>query len=755
VINSVRGLGAELSYKFDNIDAISVQIDRARLPELSTVAGIKAVYKETVVDAPRPVQGNARKSLAADAETPAATEPLSEAQISSLATSSPSDFSFNNRLIGASALHAGGNQGAGIIVAVIDTGTTNAPVVADLTGTVIGGENFVPANVDAVRSATSRRNGPHGTWVGTVIAGHAAFLFSAATTAAIRRWSPESVQSNGAVPVIGVAPQAKIYAMKVFPSSNVGAPESRIIAAMDRAITLRRNFNNGVPSVPVSGTGTEDDPFVFNSLKIDVVNMSLGGPTLFAGRDVEDLLTLTMLQVGITIVVSAGNSGPAALTVSSPGSGIGSLTLGAATTPTSERILREVQLQGIFGPGAGAIFRPDDHTQTAFFSSRGPNADGRLDPEITANGFATFAQGSCNNGATPPSFSAACLAGTAQAGFAFVSGTSFSSPTAAGAAALLRKAFASATATQIRNALVAGADPAFLGDGSGKIDQGRGFLSVTGAAAALQSGRVSSSIPGAGHDDDHGDGDDDGDSVRENIAEAGFRTVEFENNSFSAHVANLKPGQAKQFFVRTRRDTDKLTVTLRNITPENAPANQNLLFGDDVIFHIVDAPTSFAATRVFDFFNSDQTFAIDNPQTGIVRVTLSGDWTNAGRVSADVGIVQHRTPLTPETAEGKVRQDDLIPVLVNIPAGTKVADFRLFWKHDWGAYPTNDIDLILQAPNGTLNFDGATFDSPERAVVQNPQAGVWTAYVNGFTVNGRRDEWELRATADGVRLRRR
>ena len=47
--------------------------------------------------------------------------------------------------------------------------------------------------------------------------------------------------------------------------------------------------------------------------------MSLGGPTLFAGRDIEDQLTLAMLEVGITIVASAGNDGFAAMTGGSPG----------------------------------------------------------------------------------------------------------------------------------------------------------------------------------------------------------------------------------------------------------------------------------------------------------------------------------------------------------------------------------------------------------------------------------------------------
>ena len=189
--------------------------------------------------------------------------------------------------------------------------------------------------------------------------------------------------------MVGTAPAAKIYALKVFPSQGGGAPESRIIAAMDRAITLRRNFNNGVPSVPVAGSGTEDSPFRFDSLNIKVVNMSLGGPTLFAGGDIEDQLTLAMLEVGITLVTSAGNDGFAAMTGGSPGTGIGSLTTGASSTPVHERILRDIQFATL-PVGIGQLYRPSNEVQTAYFSSRGPTADGRLDPDLSANGFASY-----------------------------------------------------------------------------------------------------------------------------------------------------------------------------------------------------------------------------------------------------------------------------------------------------------------------------------------------------------------------------
>jgi uncharacterized protein YfaP (DUF2135 family) len=61
----------------------------------------------------------------------------------------------------------------------------------------------------------------------------------------------------------------------------------------------------------------------------------------------------------------------------------------------------------------------------------------------------------------------------------------------------------------------------------------------------------------------------------------------------------------------------------------------------------------------------------------------------------------------------------------------------------WANYPTNDI-MILVAPDGTSNFDGATIDSPERVTIANPAAGTWQILVNGFTIYDRVgfDRWK-------------
>jgi hypothetical protein len=576
--------------------------------------------------------------------------------------------------------------------------------------------------------------------------------------------------------MIGTAPAAKIYAMKVLSSMGGGAPESRVIAAMDRAITLKRNFNDGLPG-RVFGFGTEDDPFRFESLDVQVVNMSLGGPTLFAGRDIQDQLTLAMLDVGITLVTAAGNSGFAAMTGGSPGTGRGSVTVGASSTSPHERVLRD--LQG--GVGNGLRSRPFDPIQTAYFSSRGPTADGRLDPDLSANGFATYVNvfAAVTGTGVPTSCGAAnAVPGSCISRIMFVSGTSLSAPTVAGAAAVLRQALPSASALQTRNALVLGANRVLVGDGSGRIDQGAGFLDIRAAGMLLATGAVKNEMPSLDSRDDNDDEPDDvgagGKSVTRNVRKLGFRTVQFVNDRFKGSVESLKPGQVSQFFVPSDNRTSRLVVTISDIVREG-PTNE--LFGDDLFVMGVDAPTSFAVHRIGnggEFVSEDRAFTIDNPQTGLVRIAVQGDWTNASPISAKITIERRRQPLGRPSVTAPIGQDDLIPYEVDVPEGPSDVLFELFWRQNWGRYPTNDLDMFVLTPYGDLlvdangNRQGATLDSPERVVVTNPVPGRWTIIVSGFAIqpgsakNGKQndsdstpgwDSFTLRVTADGQPLK--
>jgi hypothetical protein len=761
----VSAIGGTITQRYDNLDAVAVTVPADRVADLSSTFGAEAIRKDVLVNLPPPTQAAEVQGLAA-AQT---AEPAAGGAVL------PANYNYNNGLTGAASLHTQGFTGTNVVVAVIDSGT--AVAATELAGTVIGGENFVPGDVPA----TSRLNDWHGTGVGAMIAAHANFLFANTSTLvrSLTVHSPESVipcsagvficpSTQSVVPMFGTAPGAKIYALKVFPSPGGGAPESRIIAAMDRAITLRRNFNNGESTAPIAGTGVgnpEVNPAQFNALNIRVVNMSLGGPTLNAGADLEDQLTVEMTKAGITLVTAAGNDGFGAMTIGSPGSGVGGVTVGAASTPVHERVLRDIQ----FGFGIGALFRPFAGVQMADFSSRGPTADGRVDPDMSANGLGSYVAVfaaispagqiiSCGHPAAPPAGPTACALR-----ILFVSGTSFASPTTAGAAALLAGAVPTATSLQVRNALILGANPSTVADGSGANDQGAGFLDVPAALALLQSGDVKDELPASERRDDRDDAPDDvgagGSSVQHNLRKIGIKPVRFNNNRFSASTGSLQPGQVAHYFLPSDIFTESFMISITNIA---RGGTQNTLFGDDLFVQILDAPTSFAVHRIEGggaFVAADTSFTVDRPQNGLVRLAVQGDWTNASPISATVTINRVRKLPTLPSTLGLIRQDDVIPYTVTVPAGKTQAAFELFWLQNWGRYPTNDLDMIVIDPNGTEvqdadgNPPGATLNSPERVLVDNPIPGTWRILVQGFTIQRHTDLFTVTVTADGKRLK--
>jgi subtilisin family serine protease len=784
VTAAVAAAGGAVTHRFENIDAIAVRVPRSGVSALVLVAGATAVHKDHEAQSPSPptaveVQGQAG-------------EPIEPAALGD----HPDNYNFNLSFTNVAPLHAAGERGQNIVVAVIDSGTVNVPNVPALSGSVIGGESLVPTSQDPL-SATHRENGSHGTMTAEMIAAHSTFLFlsSSPLVRALNRYAPGSavacstIPGNcglppsiaaSAVPMTGTAPAARIYAMKVFAAQVGGAPESRVIAAMDRAVTLRRNYNVTGANAIASGTGTESDPFVYSALKIDVVNMSLGGPTLFAGRDFEDQLTFAMLDAGITLVTSAGNNGPAAMTGGSPGTSPGALTVAAASTSVHERILIDLQ----FGPGAGEIYRPTTHPQTAYFSSRGPTADGRIDPDVTANGVNSFVQAymaMTATGGLVDCRAPGALPGSCVPRIVFASGTSFSSPTVAGAAALLRRAHPFHSATEIRNSLHQSANPLALGDDSTQIDQGNGVVDVARAAELLASGGVSADLPdlkAAGHDDADvlGSG---GSSVTNNVRKAGLDIAEFTANHYATWIQDLKPGEVRQIFLPSDARTSTFTVTVDRVTPVLPPEQQNqfwlcgppdmpYLCGDDVYVAIVDAPTSFDVTRASGFPNAREphTFPIDHPQTGLVRVAVMGDWTNGGNVSALVTVRRERRIDALPTKTADIEQDQIDYVDLDVPAGAGKAVFELSWLQNWGRYPTSDLDLVLIAPEGNIIISGATANSPERVEIGNPAAGRWTAAIIGFTIHGNRghdvtstgdspqkDAYTFLAEVDGRRLK--
>lgn len=746
--NRVQQLGGVVSHHYQNLPLISVRLHPRALSLLNTNGQKPKVFKDRLIQSPQPFTrlanqkinnpksqlihlnglGASLKAVDKFHQSNGRKQALDLNRISG-GTISVNNFSLNNRVNGANRIHEKGFIGQGVVVAIIDTGTANNPdVVPMLTDTVLGGENFVLDVVDEP-SATSTLNDEHGTWVASMIAAHGEVIVPADNLLAqsVLEHAPNSIIPLGddpinpieyAIPMVGTAPGASIYALKVFPADGSGAPTSRVIEAMDRVLTLKQNFDSGMPADPVAGDGSEDNPFIYDSLNIQVVNLSLGGASLFPGYEIDELLTVAMLQNDISVVTAAGNEGFSAITGGGPGSGLGTLNVGAASSVVHERILRDLQE----GLGTGLAFRPTEHMQIAHFSSRGPSADGRQNIHIVANGYASFVQG-------------------ADGHISFVSGTSFAAPTVAGAVASLRSAFPEQHATDVRSALVLSANPNLIGNLSGPYDQGYGFLNIVGAFDLLEQydddDELSNPLPtdvAAGFNS----------RVSQNMQNLGFDILRLDERETNVEV-ELRPGEVQQFFIATRADSHDLFVNIKSIEADLPPGQQNTIFGDDLVVSIVDSMTSVDHTRVRAFISQPEEFHIVHPQPGLIRVSFMGDWTNVGLIEAEIGLRLVSEPLSRSVAEGEIRDAESHVYFFNIPENTEFAVFDLSWEKHWGFYPTHDIDLLLFDPMENIYTDGATLMNPESLLLDIPMPGTWTLIVDGYALHNFEDEYELRS----------
>jgi len=721
VAGEITNLGGNVYKTYRNIPAIAATVPANVVSRLQNAASVKSIDKDVMVAKPSPRRTVSLNNITANSRL--STINLNTTLARDFLSVYPANYNFNNDLTGATQLHNQDITGSGIIVAVIDTGTANnADVVPALEGTVIGGESFV--DLPGEPSATSTLNDSHGTWVGSMIASHLGMILpnDDDLVQSLLMHAPDSVipynNDESLVPMMGSAPGASIYALKVFAADGDGASLSTVIGAMDRALTLKHNYNQGMPSTPISGDGSEDNPYVYDSLNIQVVNFSLGGLTMFPGHGLDDLLVLAMLEEGITVVSAVGNEGTAAMTGGSPGTSVGSLTVGALSTPQHERIFRDLQ----FGLGTGFAFRPGNENQVSWFSSRGPTADGRTGLQVMANGFASFVQG-------------------ANGGIALISGTSFASPTTAGAAALLWQAKPDAEANQIRAALAESAGLTLFGSyQSNAIDRGMGIIDIPAALTTLQQVDFQPPIPQLPQLRDEPT------RVSQNIQPLGLNVVPLRSSNIIEQNVTLNAGEVSHFFLESNLQTDEVTIEVLNYQASLPPDQQNVIFGDAFFLTLIDAPTSINEILIDERIEQDSQFIIQKPQSGILRLAMMGDWTNAGSVSTTLRITTREQNPGEEFAEGKLRDEESDFYRVRINNDVTTLNVALTWEADWGQYPPHDIDVILFAPDGDVIFDGATLNIPERLSIDNPATGSWTIVVTGFMLHGYQDEYKLYVT---------
>jgi hypothetical protein len=736
IVNAIKARGGKVSWEYKHVDGIAADIPEEAIDDIRALVGSTALDKD--LDVPRPTAAGPSRSRANGQQfggvATALTAPsagVASTSLASFATTYPGAYSLNNAGTRIEKLHALGFTGQGTVVAVIDSGVR--PGFSLLTGSFIGGVDFVddgapgPAG-DSPTDWKKNSNEGHGTFAAGLISGNATFGVGGVLKDALKMYAPNALV-NGKLPIIGTAPESQIYVVRVFGDQpGVGASKSTIIAAIQHVIDQRELYDrtNGRQGV-----------------KIDVANLSLGISTIAAGRTLMDQSVDAMVRAGIVPVVSVGNVGPAPLTGASPGSAKSALTVGGLSRAANERILNEVfygtELPDEYYEGLGGDYRPFEGTEIAYFSSRGPHADGRLDPEVVASGVGNIGQGYC-----PDQILDACFKRLSIA-----SGTSFSAPIVAGIAAALRDAFPNVSATKIRNAIIASGRTAQVADYFDVIDRGNGLPDAWAAYQLLLSGNVDGSLPQDFQPYD---------LVRRNVEANTDLTVQ--DRFFSKSFRRLKPGARGEILYDVPPGTERVIVKVRNVAM-NGP--QNPFFGGDAMFFYVHSAKTSSIGAFGDYLveadtyfggEDEVTYELTDPDTGILRIVVNPDTLNAGVVNADVSVEAIHEAWPRATISGSILDAKTKKYTVAVQPNTTRMDFLLTWDHDWAHFPTNDIDLIVCSPEITSEAqckaegikDGATLAGPERVSVANPVEGNWMILVSGFSVPTGSDNFKVRIT---------
>jgi serine protease AprX len=307
--------------------------------------------------------------------------------------------SVHREVVGATAAQAAGQTGAGANVAVIDTGIADVPALA---GSIVP----VPAAGGGTARCVNFSDEPgcgdsygHGTFVAGL--------------------------------VHDVAPGAGLVSVKLSGRDGTSSV-SRLLKALGWVITFQ------------------------DALDIEVVNLSLRTYSPLSYRiDPVNFAVERAWASGLTVVVSAGNQGPAAGSIAKPADDPWVITVGS----TDDQ---------------GTVSLDDDVVSS--FSARGPSIpDGVAKPDVVVPGRSLVGLRSPGSEADlryPTYVDAERRRG---------SGTSFSAPLVSGAAAVLAAADPSATNDRIKFALAASGRPV---PGASAAAAGAGTIDVASALSA-------------------------------------------------------------------------------------------------------------------------------------------------------------------------------------------------------------------------------------------------------------------------------
>jgi subtilisin family serine protease len=716
----IEELGGQVSQAYESVEALAASIPKNRLLELASNPYVVRVYNDKLQELRYngAITDEFKFKIPHD---PVTNEPLLEEELSEFAVEpltienigsvAPSIYT-NTYLTHADAVWSETNYGSGSTVVIIDTGVWSASPM--LVGNVIGGVDISPDVGTIYEGYNLTTNHYHGTACAHLLAAHAILIFAPGHpwAEAIYRYDPEGTWKDALgrvyVTCMGIAPAASIYGIKAFPHTGAGVPSSIIMHGIDIAIQMKLD-------------GTMD---------VDVISMSLGGGVGADGEDPEDLLVDVATEAGITVVVAAGNEGPAPLRVGSPGSAKTSITVGAAMDPIHERVFGDIYY-GVPYFGLNYYY-PHDEMSIVDFSSRGPAADGRIKPEVVATGSWCFL------GLFPGN--RIRLGG----------GTSFSTPQVAGEAALLNAYIEqnglNMGPPEIKQAIYDGAEAI---SGFTAVEQGAGYINVANSLAVIKSmtfGTIPQTWP------HHIDG----------FWFSPIDTMCLHSGTKTLHDLTLEPAKYMYFAFWVTEEVDSIKITLSNVELAD-PELQNPVWGDAGVIYLSTSERGGLDEYLFYglYFTGDGEVLVTSNgpfQPGVVRLVIAGDFSSynavfVGQLSIEVtevwvgstdrfvtmynrGVpVKAMVEVYPGKIDrfcGSVKEGETDVYNFNIPDANGFAYVFLYWYRDWAHWATSDLDLIIINPDGTLNVDGATGASPEVAMIAGP--GDYTLLVDGYQV---------------------
>lgn len=320
--------GAVVKERFDSLGAFSVDMSGGAAMEVAMLDQVTHVfldeYKYRLMDA------SAEESFVAKAGALAAGPPVESADTWWASTSD---------VMGAEDVWAEGVDGTGVVVAVLDTGCDITQ--KDLVDAVLDSKSFTSEEFHDVDG--------HGTATAGLVASRGVNEY-------------DFIDAYGVVMKMkGMAPGAKLMTGKVLDDTGYGW-DSWIIGGIEWAVDGGAN----------------------------IISMSLGG--LEVPNDGNDptsyALDIAARDHGIVSFLSAGNEGAGQSTIGASGVSKTVITVGASTLNKECQLIKYWPLSNYDETALivkeGPEGYEDDHM--IWWSSHGPTADGRIDPDISAAG---------------------------------------------------------------------------------------------------------------------------------------------------------------------------------------------------------------------------------------------------------------------------------------------------------------------------------------------------------------------------------